>query len=61
MPEVENYYDENMWGFIGDIMEFLIHTEVSLLVVVVLLLLGAIRELLGTFISRNRRDYDENS
>jgi len=44
MTEPEDMRDENIWGVIGDTAEWMQETQVSLGVVVILLLIGVIRE-----------------
>lgn len=42
--ETENLRDENFWGVLGDVLEWMTETQVPLGVVVVLLLIGGVRE-----------------
>ena len=49
MIEPEDFGDENIWGVIGDGMEFLIETEINLLTVLVLFAAYGMREFIGWY------------
>jgi len=53
--EPEMMADENVWGVIGDVLEWTFETEVSLAVVLVLLLIGVIREGVAAWIKFRTR------
>lgn len=49
VQETENTSDENIWGVVGDVLEWMTDTEVPLGVVIVLLLIGGVREALAAW------------
>lgn len=59
--EAEDMSDENIWGFLGDFMEWTMDETVPVLVVIVLLLERTLREGVAQWAKYKGSKYDQNS
>lgn len=61
MTEPEDYGDENIWGLLGDFMEWTMDETVPMIVVVILLLERTLREAIAQWGNYKERKHGNNS